>query len=375
MAKINLRWVGALFDSSGYASASRSYVQALLQNSEVDLTLGAATFETTMRTSHGPLQETMKGLLNKPLAYKMQVVHLTPENYAAMKEKDKYNIAYTTWETDKLPHGWVEACNSMDEIWVPSSWNKKCFASSGVTKPIVVVPHCVPPMDMTDAIPLETDLPEDTYCFYSIFQWLERKNPIGLLKAYLSEFKANENVCLLIKSYRLDSSVAEQDIIKQDIANTKQAMRLKEYPQMRFFGTLLSSTQMKGLHARGNCFVLPHRAEGFGIPLAESMLLGKPTISSGYSGNLDFMDNSNSFLIPCQETPVYNMIFPHYDSSMTWGDPDISKLKKLMRYCFEHRAEAAKRAAQGKKDIEERYNLKAISSIIVDRLKEIEGKL
>lgn len=373
MDKINCRWIGALFDSSGYASASRSYIQALLQNPNINLTLGACSFETTMKTNHGPLQETIKSLLNRPIPYKIQIIHLTPENYERFIKNGVYNIAYTTWETDILPEGWVKAINSMDEVWVPSYWNRKIFIENGIKKPIKVIPHVLSPMDMSNISPLELDgeIGDDTYCFYSIFQWHERKNPVGLLKAYLSEFKSEEKVCLLLKTYRLDTSVAEQNIIKQDISNIKHALHLNNYPKMRFFGTLLNSSQMKGLHKRGDCFVLAHRSEGFGLPLAESMLLGKPTIGSEYSGNLDFMNNSNSFLIPCQETPVYNMMFPHYNGSMTWGDPSVSELKKIMRYCYENRDAAAQRAVQGMKDIKEKYSPEIVSSMIVNRLREI----
>lgn len=376
MPRINLKWIGPYGDSSGYASASRSYIKALIKAPEINLSLESKSFEN-IKTSHESFLNLIQPFVNKAIMPSVQIVHLTPENYAGLVNKQIYSIGYTTWETDKLPSGWAEACNLMDEIWVPSNWNKKVFKSSGVTKPITVIPHCVDSSENINIskLELDEDITDDIYCFYSIFQWHERKCPVGLLKAYLTEFKPDEKVCLLIKSYRMNTSPSEQIIIKQDIANIKQALHLENYPKMRFFGTLLNPDQMFGLHTRGDCFVLPTRAEGFGIPYAEAMALGKPTIGTNYSGHLDFMNNSNSFLIPCQETPVYNMIFPHYTGDMTWCDPDITKLKSLMRYCFENRQEAINRGIQAKKDMQEKYNSKTIANLIVTRLREIKKGL
>lgn len=372
---VGLKWVGPLFDSSGYASASRGYIGALIEHPEISLSLGAVTFEKTMKTTHGPLQDKMKSLLDTEVPHKIQVTHLTPENYPHTKAKDKYNVCYTVWETDRLPSQWVELINTMDEVWVPSTWNKKLFEKSGVNKPVVVIPHCIAPPDMSNAADLDLGVDPETYVFYSIFQWIERKNPACLLKAYLTEFKPEEKVCLVLKTYRLDTSNSEQNLIKEDISTIKRGLRLGDYPQLRFFGNLLSAEHMKGLHKRGDCFVLPHRAEGFGIPFAEAMSFGKPTIASNYSGNLEFMNHGNSFLIKCHETPVYNMLFTHYNGGMTWGDPSIGHLRELMRFCFQNRNEAKTIAERGKSDVLENLAPTKIANMIHSRLVEIEGKL
>lgn len=370
MSNIALKWIGPLFDNSGYASASRSYIEGLLGRGNVDLTLSFISFENE-KTTHGDFTKKVESLIGRPLPYEIQVVHATPENYAPLRDPSAYNIAYTTWETDKLPTGWTDECNIMDEIWVPSNWNKEVFARSGVTRPIQVIPHILELPDVSDAKQIDLEVEEDTYIFYSIFQWLARKNPTGLLKAYLSEFKANENVCLVLKTYRINTSVPEQTIIKQDIANIKRGMRLEEYPPIRFLGGLLSREHMKGLHTQGDCFVLPHCAEGFGIPHAEAMSYGKPVIATGYSGNLDFMDAENSLLVASQETPVCNMIFPHYNATMTWAEPSVSDIKKKMRWCFENRGEARALGTRARASIKKQLSPKKISDLIVKRLKEI----
>ena len=371
MNKINLRWVGPFSDSSGYAVAARGYIEGLLTSEEIELTLSSPSFEIE-KTTHGKMDDEISRLINRPLYYQIQIIHLTPENFPLYSNKDIYTIGLTTWETDRLPPQWVELCNSMNEIWVPSTWNKKVFLSSGVTCPITVIPHGVSLPDITNACYLNFEVGDSTYLFYSIFQWLERKAPQRLLLAYLSEFKPEEDVCLALKTYRLNTSSQEQAIIKQEISFLKESMRLKKYPALRFLGGLLSDEFMMGLHERGDCMVFPTRAEGFSLTAAAAMSHGNPVITTNYSGHLDFMNKTNSYLIDYQETPVCNMLFPLYTGDMIWAEPDVVHLRKLMRFCFENQEKAIKVGKRAQKDIAENLNWKKVTSMIVNRLKEIQ---
>lgn len=368
------KWVGAIFDSSGYASASRGYINALLDTEQIDLSINALTFEQ-QRTTHHQFQNRVKQFIDRPIPHKIQISHLTPENYPTHKSKTAYNIAYTAWETSRLPDKWVPLINLMDEVWVPSKWNKEVFAQSGVKIPIVVIPHVIPIPDISNAKTPEISVSPDTYIFYSIFQWLERKNPVGLLKAYLTEFRPHEKVALAIKSYRIDSSAKEQQVIRDDISRLKKSLQLTEYPQVLFFGNLLPDEYMKGLHNRCNCFVLPHRGEGFGIPCAGAMSYGKPVIATGYSGVMEFMNKDNSFPISYMETPVNNMIFPNYTGHMNWAEPNLPEFKQCMRWCFEHQNEAKEIGNKGQAHIREHFNSKVIGDMMVQRLREIEKGL
>lgn len=367
---IPLKYTGAVFDTSGYASAARNYIVSLIESGEIDLTVGVVSFEG-QKTTHGALQQKIQPYVGRNVKHDIQIVHLTPENFPSIRVGGKYNIAYTVWETDKLPHKWVELCNIMDEIWVPSQWNVEVFKNSGVTRPIYCIPHIIEPWDMSDACNV-TVANNDVYVFYSIFQWLERKNPVALLKAYLTEFNAQDKVALALKTYRMNTTPKEQQVIKEDIQRIKKSLQIDNMPSLLFFGELMPIEHMKGFHTRGDCFVLPHRAEGFGIPLAEAMSLGKPTIGTGYSGNTEFMNRENSFLIDYQETPVSGMIFPNYHGYMTWSEPDIMNLRKHMRYCYENRDAAELKGKRAAKYVRENLSSKKIGGLMIKRLKEIQ---
>ena len=70
-----------------------------------------------------------------------------------------------------------------------------------------------------------------------------------------------------------------------------------------------------------DCYVSLHRSEGLGLTMAESMVLGKPVIATAYSGNLDFMTEENSFLVPYSWTEVPRGAGP-YPAGARWAEPD-----------------------------------------------------
>jgi glycosyltransferase involved in cell wall biosynthesis len=162
-------------------------------------------------------------------------------------------------------------------------------------------------------------------------------------------------------------------MIKEEIMRLKHFLRLGSYPPLLFFGSLMSREQVQGLHERCHCFVLPQRGEGFGIPIAEAMGYGKPTISTRYGGNMEYMTDENSYLINCWETPVYGMIFGNYSGDMEWADPDIMHLRKLMRWVFNNKEEASEKGLEGQQTIQRNYSSETIGRLMHQRLSKIQS--
>ena len=94
------------------------------------------------------------------------------------------------------------------------------------------------------------------------------------------------------------------------------------------------------LLAMADCYVSLHRAEGFGLPLAEAMYLGKPVIATAYSGNMDFMNVNNSYLVRYTLVELEKDIGP-YGKSALWAEPDTAHAGELMSFTYSNR-DAAK---------------------------------
>ena len=112
----------------------------------------------------------------------------------------------------------------------------------------------------------------------------------------------------------------------------------------------LPREQKDALIGACDCYVSLHRAEGFGITLAEAMALGKPVIGTGYSGNLDFMTPENSWLVDYELVRIGEDAEP-YPADGVWAQPDTDQTPRFMREVYENAGAARERALRGQADI------------------------
>ena len=134
----------------------------------------------------------------------------------------------------------------------------------------------------------------------------------------------------------------------------------------------LSPADNSGLTALVDCYVSLHRAEGFGLGMAEAMSLGKPVIATGYSGNLDFMSPSNSLLVDYQLVPIGPGADP-YPPDAQWADPDPEHASRLMRELFDDQARGRELGAIAAADIRHTHSPEAAGQIMRRRLEAIRA--
>lgn len=374
--RIGIRWVGPLLDGSGYAEASRNYVAAL-HTVGVNLVLHPVSFERA-RTDYGRAGAIVNSLLGRSFQYALNVVHLTPHHFPLYREDGCFNIGFFAWETDSLPREWVSRCNLMDELWVPCHRTADLVRHSGVSKPIRVFGHCATPEDFTRAKPLRYPGIEDqAFKFYSVFQWTERKNPRGLLHAYLTAFTDEDPVVLMLKTYRSNYSIEEQNAVREEIRKIKGELGGTHAPRVVLIPYMLTREQMLGFHQLGDCFVLLQRGEGWGLPHFEACWMGKPVITTGVGGNLEFTRPAFSYLVDSTPVPVQGMPWIRWYSrrSMTWAEPDILEARSFMRHVYRHRAEASDKGRAARRYVQKRFSWDAVGRIMRARLVEICSSL
>ena len=351
---VKVKYCSNVTEATGYAEAARNLVAALV-TAGADVSVQSLRIEghdTDLSDAAGRL---IRPLIGRRNGHAVKIVHTNPSCFTTEREPGVRNIGCTVWETDKLPRDWVDACNRMDEVWVPCRWNADVFRASGVTVPVRIVPHAID-LDALRApgqpLPLE-GLPDGAYVFYSVFQWSPRKNPEGLLKAYLSEFTPADDVCLLLKTHLSAHTGEERRELENRVLQVRRDMGMAhdQTPPVALLVTNLRQEEVVALHRRGDCLVLPHRAEGWGLPLLEAMALGKPVIATGFGGCLEFMTDENSYLLDWQTTPVCGMPwYRPYRGDQTWAEPDLGHLRRLMRHVYAHREEACRKGERAARD-------------------------
>ncbi len=368
-----VKYIGPVFDGSGYAAAARNYVLSIYRKG-YPITLSPISFETS-RPDLGKDGEILMGLVDNRIDYTNIIVHSTPDLWPnwIRADQDKYIIGYTVWETSKLHPIWTDACNKVQEVWLPCDWNMQVFKDSGVSVPLHKIPHAIDLPDLA-AVPdfnLEGIGSED-YVFYSIFQWQERKNSYGLLAAYASAFSGVEDVVLVLKTYIRDHSADRTKVI-QLIKEFRNFVNLPHYPKMFVIVENLSNMSMLGLHKRGDCFVLLQRSEGWGLPHFEAAACGNPVITPGYGGQREFLNQDNSYLLDYTLTPVGGMTWsPYYRGDQYWCEPDVKGAIDNLRHVYENRDEAKEKGQRARQLIGDNFTWDQVGDLIVQRLTQID---
>ena len=367
-----IKYIGPIFDVSGYSQACRGNILAL-HSLGVPITLSPISFEKT-KPNLGGEGKLLEGLIGKKIDYNIVIMHLTPEHWHKLREPDKINVGYTIWETTKLYSEWKNYINNnVDKLLVGCEWNIEVFKSSGVTVPIGVVPHGINADDFKGIEPYKiSGIPDKDYIFYSIFQWTERKNPIALIKAYWYAFQNNENVALVLKVYRANHSDEEKDAVRATIKELKRVMPMDRYPKLYLVLDMLTQDEMFGLHAGGDCYVSFDRGEGFGLNPFAAGTAGNPIIITGFGGATEYAKPHNSYLINYSLSPVSGMVWsPWYRGDQLWADPDIYHGVELMRHVYKNQDLSKHMGTVLQKEIKENFSWEVIGKTIIKELEEI----
>jgi glycosyltransferase involved in cell wall biosynthesis len=272
------------------------------------------------------------------------------------------NILRPFWELAKVPPRFADSLSRFQEIWAPSEFVRAAFADA-VTVPVLRMPM---PVALGDIVPFSRaahGLPEHATLFLFYFDpssFMERKNPLAVVEAFHLAFRkpGNADIGLVVKTLNAGPHAGALRQLKSAIDGDERIHLIEQ---------TMSRAEVNGLIAAADAFVSLHRSEGFGFGLAEAMLLGKPAIGTGYSGNTDFLSRETGYPVPYELVPVGAGEYPDHEGQL-WAEPDIAAAGRCMASILDDPGEAERRALAGRAFIETHHSLGAVGRQMRARL-------
>ena len=234
-------------------------------------------------------------------------------------------------------------------------------------KPVVVVPHVVTPSEAPqpgwrDKLHIDSD--EFTFLYvFDASSLVERKNPRCLVDTFETAFSDHDRVRLVLKVSNVDNS-SEFSAYLDGLA--------KRNARCTVLRQTMETQELAGLVRASDCYVSPHRTEGFGLTVAEAMALGVPVIATDYGGTADFVTEEVGFPLRYRLAELDRNYGP-YAKGAIWADPSPEHLRELLRRVVANPDAAAAKGQLARTRILEKYSAVAVGQRISKRLAAISS--
>jgi glycosyltransferase involved in cell wall biosynthesis len=328
-----LVWMGPLHDPSGYSDEARGFLRSLEGAGAAPVAVSTVGLD-----ADAGLTPEDRAMLDRQIRRRAHAPAVVAHHYLPGPGQptlgDAANIARVMFESDSVPAAWVPLLNQRDEVWVPTQFNTETFAAAGVAEDKLRVLNGTLDFDLfaPGAEPLDLGVPKDAFVFVTNFDFSERKGWTQLIRAWARAFDSADPVCLVLKtgSYWQDDAEVRgriEQFVRDEVGGPGRLAPIK------ILTSTLSSTALPRFYAAADAYVLASRGEGWGRPFMEAMAMGLPTIASRWSGNLEFMNDGNSFLVDGEVVPVPDdaeLINDLYQGHR-WFEPDVDSLAEAMR--------------------------------------------
>ena len=359
---INL--IGPIQDQTGLGQSCRLLANAL---DAADIPHNIIEYHSSKHRA--AIDHTFDDRISNEQKYGINIFHINAHEFTqAFQHFGKeywdyhYNIGFWLWELEEFPEEWVGCIDILDEIWTPAE-----FVSNAIRKvtdkPVKTVPYIIEAPTDPKYDRKYFGLPEDKFLYlmmYASDSMMERKNPVGALQAFKKAFDKNDDsVGLVIKL----NGKNQEDI---DYISSF----LDGYKNIYFMTDCLTKVEVNSLVKDVDVFVSLHRAEGFGLVMAEAMKNGVPCIATDWSANTEFMNNEVSCMVPYKEISTDRAIGP-YRKGISWAEPDVRVAADYMRKLHIDNKYYFSKENYGKKYIEKKLGCDSIISIIESNITDI----
>ena len=375
---------------SGYGNHSRDICRTLIESGKYDVRIQSVRWGNTPPNAleqDNPIHHEIKArILTKPELEKQPDLHLhivIPNEFQPIA---KVNVGMTAGIEHTIPPAnWLEGCNRMDKVIFTSEFSRESFANiqfdklDNKTKKVEGILRLEKPTDVlfegadTNVYKETKEISEklnqkfskikEDFCFLFVGHWLsgnlgEDRKDIGMmLKVFYTMFKNQKNPpALILKTSGAGFSIIDRNEMMKKINLVKDSMKVDKLPNVYLLHGDLTDEEMNQMynHPKVKAHLTFTHGEGFGRPILEATLSGKPMIAPISTGPADFLHKEYTVEIPHTMTKVPASAFPkdYGNPEARWSTVDYGMAGKLMKDVYENY---------------DKYKLKAKKQMIVNQ--------
>lgn len=374
----DLLFRGAVYGSSGYATASRYFLAHLMLTKKYNIMLDALKWNSGFSVS----EERELFLLLKALEKNKSVdlkkaflLHWSIGSEFLGRLGCHRAIGHTIFETNSLINSFVLGCNNMDAIMVPTSFNQKTFQEAGVKVPVFVVPEGVDTNRFTPQGPLLKVVPENKFTFLSIAQFSYRKGLDLLLRAFLELFGNRKDAQLILRWYIRDGSPAETQRLSAYIKQFREKVMGGNQSGNIYLMSNVEDVYLPALYRSAQAVVSPFRGEGWGLTLVEALASEVPVIATNWGGPSTYLNQELALLLDYEMRTIPEFVDKeHLGNHLSearkekhmMAEPDFEQLKWAMWEMYQNYFLYKAQAIQAREYLVQNYSWMAAANKFED---------
>lgn len=378
--EVDVQLIGPLAKASGLGQATRLSADVLR---ETGLSVRGVDFDLDNPAPEGFSSDT---LIEDYGPAKVNIIHLnaesTPLAYAYQPDafSDTYTIGYFFWELDKPAYCHYLGMELLDEIWVSTEYGVDIYKNDAKGKPVVNVGMCYE--DNADITRADSRAFvnrrfqfNDTHfvCLvaFDSFSFVQRKNPVSVLKAFQKAFDGVKNARLIVKTQNRDSVF---DPVQVQLWDRVDAIMSSD-PRIVVMNETLSYHDLLQLKCGSDCYISLHKSEGWGFGMIEAMNLRVPVVCTAYSGNMDFCSDDTVWLVDYEIKQLRQGEYIFVRPKSEWAEPSVDHAAAQLRAAYDDPERRRAKADAAYDYIRDNFSASAIGKRYGDRLREILADL
>lgn len=365
--KKELLWYGPAYSYSGYATHNRYMLYGLEDLGwKIKLVGTEKNLPEILYGKERLLRMKMTQLENEKDCISINLV--PPPGLPCFS---RYTILFTTLESKTVHEGFLRRCSMFDEVWVPCVENYLSMRRAGWSgRKLRLVPEGVDVNLYKPGLPQLPGIKSDKYTFCFVGDWSYRKGVQWLIPAFCRAFKKTDKVRLLISShYQGGEDKQSRARIYREYEEILKRAKISNPPDVEFVYDWIPDDRLPEFYNSFDCMILLSCGEAWGLPLIQAMASGKPVITTGWGGQMDFINKKNGYPVKVKKYDTMHdkvKLAVDFYWYQKFAFPDVDNAIEILKHVFNNRGEAKEKGRKAREHIVKNFTWEK-ACIVADR--------